>query len=90
MLAVSLGFASTNLVGHGKGSRGVKILAIRTIDPPARLSAPGVGEEGEEGVWRAKRGGMSRGSVAEIMKMVVERGGVGEEVMSGLEGWKGN
>ncbi|MCJ1227207.1 hypothetical protein MMC12_003862 [Toensbergia leucococca] len=47
----------------------------------------GVGGEGkEEGVWRAPRGGVGRGLVAKMVQMVVERGGVGEEVLKGLDG----
>jgi exosome complex component RRP42 len=38
------------------------------------------------GVWRAPRGGVRRGVVAEAVKMVVAKGGVGEEVLGGLEG----
>lgn len=40
-----------------------------------------------EGVWRSRRGGMKRGVVARMVKMVVEEGGVGEELFKGLEEW---
>lgn len=44
---------------------------------------------GEEGVWRPPRGGMKRGLVSRVVKMVCEKGGVGEEVLDGLEGLDG-
>lgn len=90
---------------------GLKLLSIRTIDPPARLTQPGVpdsenvttlgstavaeeatvlnpstGEEEVPGVWRPRRGGVKRSLIAKMVKMVLEKGGVGEEVMEGLEG----
>jgi exosome complex component RRP42 len=92
-------------------SDGLKLLSIRTIDPPSRLTQPGVpnsanvttlgstaaaeeavilnpstGEEGALGVWRPPRGGVKRSTVARMVKLVLERGGVGEEVLEGLEG----
>lgn len=36
------------------------------------------------GVWAPPRGGIRRGLVAGIMKMVVEKGGVGEEIIEAL------
>lgn len=38
-----------------------------------------------EGVWRPPRGGFKRGMVARMIKMVMEKGGVAEEVLGGLE-----
>lgn len=38
------------------------------------------------GVWRPRRGGIKRGVIARIVKMVLKKGGVGEEVLEGLEG----
>lgn len=90
-------------------SSGLKVVAMRTIDPPSRLTAAGVPRDvnsatgaaatasaGEvlaarekdegRGVWRAPRGGVRRGVVAEAVKMIVAKGGVGEEVLGGLEG----
>ena len=40
------------------------------------------------GVWNSPRGGMKRGLISQIVKMVVEKGGVGEEVIAALEGIK--
>lgn len=78
----------------------IKILAIRTIDPPARLSTsssaalggePGFGaEEGKDvgdGWWKPVRGGMKRKVLGKMLEMCVKPGGVGEEVLRGLEGF---
>ena len=64
--------------------------------PDAFNSATGGGQGGEkdvgqregdqEGVWRPPRGGMKRGLVGRIMGLVFGKGGVGEEVLAGLEG----
>ncbi|KAK4547487.1 hypothetical protein LTR36_001144 [Oleoguttula mirabilis] len=87
----------------------LRMVALRTIDPPSRLTAAGVPNvlntttgatgaqtlsaadvlamrEKDQGqsVWRPPRGGVPRALVAKMIKMVVERGGVGEEVMEGL------
>lgn len=85
------------------------VVAMRTIDPPSRLTAAGVpsalnsasgavatasaseilaARERDEAqsVWRPPRGGVKRGTVTNMVKMVVEKGGVGEEVMAGLAG----
>ncbi|KAL1965546.1 hypothetical protein VTN77DRAFT_5630 [Rasamsonia byssochlamydoides] len=89
---------------------GLKLLSIRTIDPPSRLTQPGVpdsenvttlgstaaaeeavianqstGEEEVPGVWRPRRGGVKRSLISRMVKMVLEKGGVGDEVMEGLE-----
>ncbi|KAK2810568.1 hypothetical protein FQN50_002825 [Emmonsiellopsis sp. PD_5] len=96
----------------------LKLLSIRTIDPPSRLTSPGIPNkenaatigfavtgagEGEEvraveggaavdagedvaGVWSPRRGGVKRAVIARIVRMVLKRGGVGEEVLEGLEG----
>lgn len=81
---------------------GLKLLSIRTVDPPSRLTQPGVpnsenvatggaasaegsNEEETQGVWRPRRGGVKRKTVARMIKLVLEKGGVGEEVLEGLE-----
>lgn len=86
----------------------MQLLAIRTIDPPSRLTPLGVPnsmnsavgnappvssldmlaarEGGDmEGVWSPPRGGMKRAMISRIVTSVVEPGGVGQEVMDGLE-----
>lgn len=69
---------------------GIKVLAIRTIDPPSRISATAAGAgEAEEGVWQAKRGGLGRKVVARMVRMATESGGVGEEVLRGVQGFVG-
>lgn len=95
-------------VTRGEGE-GLKLLSIRTIDPPSRLTQPGIpnsenvnmlgatpaeeialsqatGEEEVSGVWRPRRGGVKRSVVANMVRTVLKKGGVGEEVLGGLEG----
>lgn len=87
-------------------SQGLKLLSIRTIDPPSRLTQPGVpnsenvnmlgaaapsedaaaGQAEVAGVWRPRRGGVRRSVIAGMIKTVLKKGGVGEEVLEGLEG----
>lgn len=89
----------------------LKLLSIRTVDPPSRLTQPAVpnsenvnmlgataptediailnpatGEEEIPGVWRPRRGGVKRSVIANMIKTVLKKGGVGEEVLEGLEG----
>lgn len=90
-----------DMQGGEARKRDIRLLSARTIDPPARLTPPGVpnylntatgGDAaakvesgGEEGVWSARRGGTGR----EMMKRMVGRvlsSGVVEEVLDGLEG----
>lgn len=88
MLAVTVGASSS------PSSTGLNLLAVRTIDPPSRLSASaaevgqagaGIGVEGEkEGVWKPRKGGMKRGVLGRMVQMCVEGGGVGEEVLGGM------
>ena len=70
---------------------GLRLLSLRTIDPPARLAAAASATEGEDdpGLWKPVRGGMKRAAIGKMVKMVLEPGGVGEEVMKGLEGFGG-
>ncbi|KAL9603162.1 MAG: hypothetical protein Q9219_001365 [cf. Caloplaca sp. 3 TL-2023] len=69
----------------------LRLLALRTIDPPARLAAAASAAEGDDdpGLWKPARGGMKRAVIAKMVKLVLEQGGVGEEVMKGLEGFSG-
>jgi len=94
-------------VDPGKG-RDLKLLAVRTIDPPSRLTHPGVpntlntatggsaastAEQAstqretmeDEGVWQPPRGGAKRKLIAAMIQKVLERGGVAEEVLDGLD-----
>ena len=105
VLAVSLSVSSSPQASDTTNNKRSKlqILSIRTIDPPARMTTPGVPDtqnsatgggvrdggmkgSGEEGVWRPPRGGMKRALVSMVVEMCLMRGGVGEEVLAGLEG----
>ena len=85
MLAVTVG------ADPSSEDAGLQLLAVRTIDPPSRLSSSGneLGQvaESAEGGWKARKGGMSRGVLKRMVGMCVEKGGVGEEVLKGLEGF---
>ncbi|KAK5164852.1 Exosome complex component rrp42 [Saxophila tyrrhenica] len=85
-----------------------KTVALRTVDPPSRLTGAGVPtalnttaggtslsaaealalREKDQGqtVWRPPRGGVKRAMIAKMIKMVTEKGGVGQEVLEGLAG----
>ncbi|KAG0158020.1 hypothetical protein PDIDSM_5533 [Penicillium digitatum] len=93
-------------VTRSSDSETLKLLSIRSIDPPSRLTQPGIpnsenvnmlgatavpgeeagGQEEVEGVWRPRRGGVKRSVIARMVKTVLGKGGVGEEVLEGLEG----
>ncbi|PTB71613.1 hypothetical protein M440DRAFT_1442537 [Trichoderma longibrachiatum ATCC 18648] len=91
--------------------RELRLVAMRTIDPPSRLTPPGVpstanlaasgtadgplqqkqqqqtSEEGpQEGVWKAPLGGTPFAVLDGIIQAVLEKGGVADEVLDGLEG----
>lgn len=38
-----------------------------------------------QSVWRPPRGGVKRAVMAKMVKMVLEKGGVGEDVLEGLD-----
>ena len=72
----------------------VRVVAVRTVETPAR-GAGGASEKvggefggvgGEEGVWMPPKRGMKREVVKRVMRTICEKGGVGEEVLDGLEG----
>ncbi|KAM3418664.1 Exosome complex component RRP42 [Cercospora zeina] len=100
-----------------EGQQEMRLVALRTIDPPSRLTAAGVPSStatntnakaggaagGEETlsasemlkkrekdagatVWRPPRGGVSRGLMNAMIKAVVKKGGLAEEVLEGLAG----
>jgi exosome complex component RRP42 len=91
-----------------KSGRELRLLAIRTIDPPSRLTPPGVplstnttGLQGSpakqvtpttansqhtEGVWRAPLGGTKFSVLERMIRKVLDKGGVADEVIDGLEG----
>lgn len=87
-----------------KVARELTLLSVRTIDPPSRLTPPGVpnflntatggtaagsSQQVEnletEGVWQPPRGGAKRKVIAAMIRKVLEKGGVAEEVLHGLD-----
>lgn len=112
VLAVSVGERSTGVSDtdteamqtDSEPVRDLRLLSIRSIDPPSRLTPPGVpnflntatggsaagsiqqSENAEiEGVWQPPRGGAKRKIIAAMIQRVLENGGVGEEVLDGLD-----
>ncbi|KAK6084931.1 3' exoribonuclease family protein [Seiridium cupressi] len=97
-------------VDDEKSGRSLRLLSVRTIDPPSRLTPPGVpnsvnasawgqGSATQKnpdarqaeiadvaGVWKAPRGGMKPGVLSAMVEKVLEKGGVADEVLDGLEG----
>lgn len=90
-----------------EGGRQMRLLSMRTVDPPSRLTPPGVPhtantvagsvKEGDKtaaarsmeavaGVWKAPLGGTKFGVVDAIVQAVLEKGGVADDVLDGLEG----
>ncbi|KAI0485441.1 hypothetical protein F4859DRAFT_381609 [Xylaria cf. heliscus] len=105
-------------------TRALRLLSVRTIDPPSRLTAPGVpnavnavawGQQGGgggggsgappapvaakettglraaetgsvEGVWKAPRGGSKMAIISTIVEKILQKGGVADEVLEGLDG----
>ena len=90
VVAVSVGSTNSNAPRPAN----LNILAIRTIDPAARDTFPGVPRDGEsqtqgakiEGVWSPPRGGIKRSFLKGMMSQAVEVAG---EVMRDLEGFAG-
>lgn len=108
-------------ISAARGKDGeLKMVALRTIDPPSRLTAAGVPsappapasggansrssstqtasgtmsdveasalreKDAGQTVWRPPRGGVSRTLLSRMIKAVVEKGGVGQEVLDGLD-----
>ncbi|GAB7361000.1 hypothetical protein MBLNU230_g1043t1 [Neophaeotheca triangularis] len=64
--------AATNSAGNASVSQ-AEALVLRERDEGAS-------------VWRPPRGGVGRGVVKEMVRLAVGKGGVGEEVLGGLEG----
>lgn len=100
-----------------ESGRELRLVAMRTIDPPSRLTPPGVpstanlaasgtvdasqqqqklqqqqqlqqkvDENPPEGVWKAPLGGTRFAVLDSIIQAVLEKGGVADEVLDGLEG----
>ncbi|KAI1802578.1 hypothetical protein F4811DRAFT_528621 [Daldinia bambusicola] len=95
--------------GEPRTGRHLRLLSVRTIDPPSRLTAPGVpnavnaaawGQGGPvakdpgaraaeiddvEGVWKAPRGGTKVAVLGAMVQKVLEKGGIADEVLDGLD-----
>lgn len=95
--------------GEARSSSQLRLLSVRTIDPPSRLTAPGVpnavnaaawGQNGPaakdpgakavemenvEGVWKAPRGGSKVAMLGAMVQKVLEKGGIADEVLEGLD-----
>ncbi|KAI1471071.1 ribosomal protein S5 domain 2-type protein [Daldinia caldariorum] len=95
--------------GEPQTGRQLRLLSVRTIDPPSRLTAPGVpnavnaaawGQGGPaakdpgaraaeiddvEGVWKAPRGGTKVAVLGAMVQKVLEKGGIADEVLDGLD-----
>ncbi|KAL6700312.1 arginine-tRNA-protein transferase [Trichoderma pleuroticola] len=111
-LAVSLCEVRTQREQGGMevdSGRELRLVSMRTIDPPSRLTPPGVPstanlaasgtfdttqqkqqqrteEHPQEGVWKAPLGGTRFAVLDSIMQAVLEKRGVADEVLDGLEG----
>ncbi|KAI1388870.1 ribosomal protein S5 domain 2-type protein [Hypoxylon trugodes] len=95
--------------GIAETGRQLRLLSVRTIDPPSRLTAPGVPNsvnlaawgqgvpaakdpgaraaeiENTEGVWKAPRGGAKVAVLGAMVQKVLEKGGITDEVLDGLD-----
>lgn len=107
-LAVADSALAISATATGSGDEPFRMVALRTIDPPSRLTGAGVPntmnttaggtalsttealalreKDQSDTVWRPPRGGVKRTIVSRMIKMVLERGGVGQEVLEGLAG----
>ncbi|EGY17230.1 hypothetical protein VD0002_g9577 [Verticillium dahliae] len=112
-LAVSVADAGTASRATATAAEGrqLRLLSVRTVDPPSRLtpsgvpnsenpatsvSTPGkkaavplpgvVGYGVQQGVWRPPIGGTKFAVLEAMIGKVLEKGGVADEVLDGLEG----
>ena len=106
-LAVADAVLAISTAATGNPDVPFKMVALRTVDPPSRLTGAGIPNtmnttaggaapstaevlamrEKDQGqtVWRPPRGGVKRAVISRTIKMVIEKGGVGQEVLSGLD-----
>ncbi|KAG8427912.1 Exosome complex component rrp42 [Metarhizium acridum] len=110
-LAVSVGEIGEETKAGGANvdsRRELRLLSMRTVDPPSRLTPPGVpdsvnvaangalagstmkqqvdGHQTLQGVWKAPLGGSKFSVMNGIVEAVLEKGGVADEILDGLEG----
>ncbi|KAI0124522.1 ribosomal protein S5 domain 2-type protein [Hypoxylon sp. NC0597] len=104
------GAMDVDVDSEGETSRELGLLSVRTIDPPSRLTAPGVpnsvnvaawgGQDAPaaknpgartaeidnvEGVWKPPRGGAKVAILGAMVQKVLEKGGIADEVLEGLD-----
>lgn len=104
------GAMDVDMDSEGETSRELRLLSVRTIDPPSRLTAPGVpnsvnvaawgGQDAPaaknpgaraaeidnvEGVWKPPRGGAKVAILGAMVQKVLEKGGIADEVLEGLD-----
>lgn len=104
-LAVSVAESQTTENTSEEGGRQLRLVSLRMVDPPSRLTPPGVPngtstgmgaapagkdvkgsqQSNEEGVWKAPLGGTKFAVMDGIIQAVLEKGGVADEVLDGLE-----
>ncbi|KFG81753.1 putative 3' exoribonuclease family protein (Rrp42) [Metarhizium anisopliae] len=109
-LAVSVGEVREETKPGGMNvdsRRELRLLSMRTVDPPSRLTPPGVpnsinvaangasagsttkqqadGHQAVQGVWKAPLGGSKFSVMNSIVEAVLEKGGVADEILDGLE-----
>jgi exosome complex component RRP42 len=83
-----------------ESGRELRLLSVRTVDPPSRLTPPGIpnadnpAKKGpsrldsggsNDGVWKAPLGGAKLAVLDRMISIVLEKGGVADEVLDGLE-----
>lgn len=107
IIAVTVGDERNEDSPDRNGIRSLRLLSIRTIDPPSRLTQPGIAQDSKtatnggssepaeqpetrdadvSGVWKPLRGGIKTSIILHMAKMILREGGVGEDVLNGLEG----
>ncbi|KHN99230.1 Exoribonuclease, phosphorolytic domain 1 [Metarhizium album ARSEF 1941] len=109
-LAVSVGEVRRETSAGGMNvdsGRELRLLSMRMVDPPSRLTPPGVpnavnvatngapagstakqqtgGDRAVQGVWKAPLGGSNFGVINTMVEAVLEKGGVVDEILDGLE-----
>ncbi|KAF2401247.1 hypothetical protein EJ06DRAFT_581422 [Trichodelitschia bisporula] len=93
VLALSVAAPLPSKAKKGKGNPQARLLAIRTLDPPSRLTPLGTTAGPTEGApprtgmaWAPPQGGLKRELLSRVIKAVVAPGGGAEEVLAGLAG----
>jgi exosome complex component RRP42 len=85
LLSIRMIDAPSRLTQHGIPDSENAATMGTTSAVQATDVATGTDEE-VPGVWKPRRGGIARSVISKIIKTVLQKGGVGDEVMEGLEG----